>query len=132
MESKVAKDWMESLASTTNAKDLNAHMDLVSKRVRVHGVPGIELIDYNDWETQCKYEFENNILKCFSYEGLKTLVMTPERVMFKTKEVIEDTDGSVQSRGIEILLEKEEDQKWRVVQERIMSPDEMEFDARRH
>lgn len=83
VESNIAKTWMDELART--AKDYDAHMDLISKRVKVHGLPGIELIEYQDWAAQCKHEFENNVLKRFSYDGIKVQVMTSGRVMFNDR-----------------------------------------------
>ena len=67
MESKIAQDWLEALARTANAKDYEAHMDIISKQVKVYGVPGFELIDYNDWAKQCKYEFGLGLLHRVSY-----------------------------------------------------------------
>lgn len=48
--------------------------------------------------------------------------------MFKTYETVEATDGTLSAHGIEVLLEQEEDGKWRVVQERILPPDEVAHD----
>ena len=61
-------------------------MNLISKKVRVFGVPGFEVIDYNDWAAQCRHEFTAGLLKRVSYEGMQVRAMTPGRVMFKTKE----------------------------------------------
>ena len=52
--------------------------------------------------------------------------------MFKTLETVEGTDGSLNVHGVEIVIRKEEDGKWRVTQERILASDEMEFDKRAH
>ena len=44
--------------------------------------------------------------------------------MFKTFETVEGTDGTVNAQGIELLLEKEAGEKWRLLQERILPADE--------
>ncbi len=132
MESKIADEWLQALAATANAKDFAAHMDLVSPQVAVFGVPGFEVIGYSDWAAQCKHEFENNVLKRVAYNGLRVIAMTPGSVMFKTLETVEGTDGSLNVNGVEIVIRKEEDGKWRVTQERILASDEMEFDRRAH
>jgi ketosteroid isomerase-like protein len=119
MHSRVAKEWMEALARTANEKDVEAHMDLISKEVQVFGMPGIEVIDYNDWKAQCQYEFEQGILKRYSYEGINTLLMTPGRVVFETRETVEGNDGTVNTMDVEIVLAKEHDGKWRVIQEQV-------------
>jgi hypothetical protein len=131
VESKIAQEWLDALARTANAKDYVAHMDLISKDVKVYGVPGFEVIDYNDWAAQSKHEFETGLLHRVSYEGMKVRTMTPANVMFKVKETIEGTDGTVTSQGVEIIIRKEFDGKWRVLQERILSVDEMEHDGGR-
>lgn len=129
MESKNAKDMLEQLALTANAGDYAAHMDLISQQVSVFGVPGFEVIGYDDWARQCKHEFAAGLLKQVSYAGLRVVTLTPGNVLFKTTETVEGTDGTVNRQGIEILIRKEDDGKWRIVQERILADDEMEFDS---
>ncbi|MHB8454545.1 MAG: Cif family virulence factor [Acidiferrobacterales bacterium] len=130
MDSKIAGDLLAALMRTASDKDYAAHMDLISRQVAVFGVPGFEVIGYDDWAAQCRHEFERNILKRVSYSGLKVLTMTPGSIMFKTLETVEATDGTVNVNGVEIVIRKEDDGKWRVLQERILPPDELEFDRR--
>jgi hypothetical protein len=66
---KIARNWMQEVAVTAAAGDLEAHMDLVSKRVQVVGEPGFDGIDYADWVRQCSHEFENRLLKGVDYRG---------------------------------------------------------------
>lgn len=127
MADDIAKQWLQDAATTANNKDLEAHMDLISKRVNLTGVPGFESIGFAQWYQQCKHEFENNILKQIRFEGLKPVAVTATRVMFKTYEVVEGTRGEVNAQGMEILLEKEPDQKWRLVQERVLSREEGKY-----
>jgi hypothetical protein len=126
---KIARNWMQEVAVTAAAGDLEAHMDLVSKRVQVVGEPGFDGIDYADWVRQCSHEFENRLLKGVDYRGFKLLAHTDARIMFKTYETVTGTDGTVNAQGIEVLLELEDDGKWRVTQERILPPDEVEHDG---
>ncbi len=131
MESKNAQDMLAALALTANTGAYAAHMDLISKDVSVYGVPGFDVIGYDDWARQCKYEFEECLLKGVTYEGLNVVTMTPGNVLFKTIETVEGTDGTVNRHGLEILIRKEADGKWRVLQERILAENEMEFDSRK-
>ena len=128
-DSLVAREWLKASARTANEKDYAAHMNLISRRVQVFGIPGIEVIGYDDWAKQCKHEFETGVLKNVSYAGMKVQIMTPGRVMFKTVETVEANDGAVQAHGVEIMLEKEADGNWRVVQERILAREETEHDG---
>ena len=126
-----AIDMLEALALTANAGAYTSHMDLISKEVSVYGVPGFEVIGYDDWARQCQHEFDEGLLKRVSYEGLHVVTVTSGNVLFKTTETVEGTDGTVNRQGLEILIRKEADGKWRVLQERILADDEMEFDSRK-
>jgi len=129
MDSKVARDWLDALARTANNKDYAAHMNLISKQVQVFGVPGFEVIGYDDWARQCLHEFSQGLLAGVTYQGLKVQAMTPGRVMFKTLEILESTDGESLSQGVEIVLTEEADGQWRVTQERVLTPEETAFDG---
>ncbi len=131
MENKPANDMLEALALTANAGAYTSHMELISKQVSVYGVPGFEVIGYDDWARQCAYEFDEGLLQRVSYAGLQVVTATPGNVLFKTTETVEGTDGTVNRQGVEILIRKEDDGKWRVLQERILDANEMEFDSRK-
>ncbi|MDT8281933.1 MAG: hypothetical protein RQ982_03880 [Gammaproteobacteria bacterium] len=124
-------EFLAVMAETANKLDFEAHMNLISKEVSVYGVPGFEVITYEDWFKQCKHEFENKLLKKVSYQGLNILAETPQRVMFKSIETVEGSDGSVNANGIEFILQKEDDGQWRVAQERILPEDELASDKQR-
>ncbi len=122
------QQFLDLMAATANKYNLEAHMDLISRQVNVYGVPGFEVITYDDWFKQCHYEFENKKLKRVSYQGLSILAETEERIMFKSIETIEGSDGSSNSNGIEFIIQQEADAQWRVSQERILPDDELEND----
>jgi hypothetical protein len=126
-----AQNFLDAMASTANDLNLDEHMNLISKDVSVFGVPGFEVIGYQDWFNQCQHEFENKLLKQVSYKGLNVLAETPERIMFKSIETVEGSDGEKNSSGIEFIIQKEDDGQWRVTQERILPEDELENDQRR-
>ena len=125
-----SQEYLDQMAATANALDLNSHMDLISKEVRVFGVPGYEVIGYDDWYNQCKHEFDTRLLKLVSYKGLNVLAETSDKVVFKSIETVEGTDGTSNTSGIEFIIQKEDDGKWRVTQERVLSDDELENDIR--
>jgi ketosteroid isomerase-like protein len=126
---EIAQRWLEDLEQSANEKDYQAHMDLISRQVSVFGIPGFEVIGYEDWARQCKHEFENNILKQVSYGPMKIVAHAPGRVMFKTIEKVEATDGTSNTNGVEIIIQKEDDGKWRVLQERVLPEDEVRHDG---
>jgi len=125
---QIAKNWLSNVVRTVEDKNLNAHLNLISKKVNLTGVPGFESIGYDDWANQCKHEFENNLIKKISYVGFKLRANTNNSIMFKTYETVEAADNTVTAQGIEVIIEKEDDGQWRVVQERIMPEDETRHD----
>lgn len=125
----IAQLWLDELARSANRKDYRAHMELISKEVSVFGIPGFDVVGYEDWARQCKHEFENNILKQVSYGPMRIVAHAPCRVMFKTMEMVEATDGTSNTNGVEIIIQKEDDGKWRVLQERILPEEEIDHDG---
>ena len=127
MSETIAKEWLQQATDTAANKDHTGHMNLISKKVSLQGVPGYENIGYEEWAAQTKHEFENNILKRVSYKGFKPLTLT--HIMFKTLETVEANDGTINTQGIEILLENERDGQCRLLQERILPTEEATHDG---
>lgn len=128
MESKIAAEWLQNFARTANEHDFAAHMNLISRKVQLFGVPGFDVIGYDDWSRQCEHEFAERVLQRVAYEGLDVVTMTPLKIMFKTFERVEANDGTVNASGVEMLIQKELDDTWRLVQERVLPDEEVEFD----
>jgi len=124
MSESVIQNWLQEISRTVASHDHAAHMQLISRDVTLLGVPGFDNIGYEDWSKQCEYEFANNLIKGVDYGKLRVRVVTDKRLMFMTYETVTGNDGSVNAQGIECLLEKEDDGRWRLVQERILSPEE--------
>ncbi len=120
----IAQQWLDASARTATEKQFDAHFNLISRRVRVTGIPGIESVSYQDWARQSEKEFKDNVLKSVSYKGLKVVASNEKQIMFQTLETIVANDGLKKSQGIEVVLEKEEDGVWRVIQERVMPREE--------
>jgi len=112
--------FLEIMAETANNHNFEAHMNLISKDVKVYGVPNFEVINYNDWYNQCKQEFEDKLLTRVSYQGLELIAKDPDKIMFFVIEIAEASDGHENVYCVEFTIQKEKDRQWRVVQERIM------------
>ena len=121
---QIAQEWMAASAKTATEKDFDAHFNLISKKVRVTGVPGFESISYNDWAGASEQEFKDGVLKSVTYDGLKMSAHNDTQIMFKTVEIVQANDGSKKTQGVEVLIELEADGVWRVIQERVMTDDE--------
>ncbi len=125
----IIKSWLEASALTATNKQFDEHFNLISKNVRVTGVPGFESISYDDWANQCKEDFKEGLLDGVSYDGLKLLATNENQIMFKTVETIFVNDGTRKAQGVEILLTQEDDGVWRVTQERVLTDGECIHDG---
>jgi len=124
MSEEIALNWLINIVDTLSNKDLKGHLNLISKSVSLTGIAGYENIDYAAWSAQCEHEFTNNLVKSLNYSGLKLLAADDDRIKFKTLETIEATDGTRKSMGIEVVIQKENDGVWRVIQERVLPDNE--------
>ena len=124
MSEQIVQEWLQARSDSTVNADLERHLNLISKQVRLLGVPGFELIGYTQWAAQCEHEFAEKLIQSVSYDGLKIMADSPERIQFQTFESLQTKDGQSISHGIEVLIEKESDGQWRVSQERVLSNDE--------
>ncbi len=125
----IAQEWLTASASTATNRQFEAHFNLVSKKVKITGVPGYESISYDDWSRQSETDFKEGLLESVSYEGFKLVATNERQIMFKTIETIRATDGTNRAHGVEILLAIEEDGVWRVTQERVQTDDESRHDG---
>lgn len=118
---QIAQQWMDSCCSTIARYDHAAHMNLISPQVQVFGIPGFDVIGYDDWFSQCEYEFNEKLISQAQYEGLKIRQSNAQQIMFLTNESITAADGTVDSHPIEVVLTLEQDGCWRVTQERLLT-----------
>lgn len=122
---EIIKTFLSDMAKTASQHDFEKHMNLISKKVEVFGVPGFETITYDDWFRQCENEFKEKLIKSVSYENIDILDSTESIIMFKTIEHIETKDNSKNTTNVVIAITNEDDGKWRVTQERILPTDEL-------
>lgn len=117
-----AEEFMTRFARTAIEGDHAAHMSMVSKKVLLHGIPGHDAIDYENWSRQCEEEFAQKLIAEISYEGMDVKLETHTLFCFETQETVEAHDGTVNSYRLEIFIEREEDGEWRIVQEQVLPP----------
>ena len=121
---KIINHWMKACSQTVRDYDHAGHMNLISKDVQVFGVPGFDVIGYQDWYAQSEHEFEQRLILDAKYEGIRLRQENESQIMFVTMESITASDKSVNKQGIEIVLAKEVDGLWRVIQERLLTTEE--------
>lgn len=125
---QIAEQWLTRAIETAERKDLEQHMEMISKRVSVRGVPGFDNIDYDTWYTQCRHQFENAMIKSIAYKGFNLISVTEDQIVFTVYETVVGTDGTLNEQIVEKSLEKESDDVWRLVLERVL----IENDAMRN
>ena len=120
----IVQEWLTASARTAAAGEHEAFMALISEKVSLLGVPGFEIIKYDDWSRQCKDEFEDGLVKRIIYERAQVVAAGLSLIMFRAVETVEASDGPIDKNGIEGVLERESDGRWRLTQERILSLEE--------
>jgi len=125
---EIAEQWLTNAAESASQKDLQGHMGMISKRVSVLGIPGFDTIDYDIWFKQCRHQFEMAMIKSIAYKGFNLVSNTDTQIMFTILERVVGTDGTLNEQLVEMSLEKEDDNVWRLVQERVL----LENDALRN
>ena len=120
-EQHTAEDWLAAITKTVELRNIHAHMGLVSKSVRVYGVPGFDALTYKDWRKRRQSEFEKNLLKELSYDFIRMKKITSKRLNFIAMETMSGMSGDSFEINKDIIIEKEYDGIWRVVEEKITS-----------
>ena len=125
---QIAEQWLTKAAESAGQKNLKDHMGMISKRISLQGVPGFDNIDYDVWYGQCRHQFENAMIKSISYKGVNLISSTESMIIFTVLERVVGTDGALNEQLVEMSLEKEDDEVWRLVLERVL----LENDALRN
>jgi len=113
--------WCMDMSSSIKQRNLEQHMALISERVQVYGMPSKDSINYKEWKNRRRNEFSNNEVLALNYEGVHIISSTTRRIRFETTEKLLGQDGKMVFLNKQILLECEDDQAWRVVEENVQS-----------
>jgi len=125
---QIAEQWLTQAADSAGQRDLEGHMGMISKRISVQGVPGFDNIDYDVWFKQCRHQFENAMIKSIAYKGFNLVSATETQIVFTVFETVIGADGTLNEQIVEKSLEKEDEDQWRLVLERVL----IENDAMRN
>lgn len=113
------KKWLSNITETVKEKNLQKHMGLVSENVVIYGMPKGNTLNYADWYARRKSEFERDILKDLTYHNLKVKNFGLRRLTFSIEEIMDGTNGDMAVINKQVILEQEQDEQWRVVEETI-------------
>ncbi|MDH5409111.1 MAG: hypothetical protein OEY00_10930 [Gammaproteobacteria bacterium] len=118
-ETQIIINWLDEISRTISEKNLEDHMALVSPKVVVYGNPSKDTINFAGWYKRRKNEFDKNSVVCVSYAGTRIKTIAQRRIIFNVNESIVGTGGRVLLMNKDVTLEREEDDCWRVVEEKI-------------
>ncbi len=119
MPQTIIGNWLEQLTRSVERRDLDAHMALISQRVQVYGLPGGQVIGYEQWKRRRHTEFSQAQLLAIDYRLLNIKTVTPRRLAFHVEETMHACNGMSVCIDKDIVLEREADDQWRVVEENI-------------
>lgn len=127
MAQHIAEDWLKAISDSVKNQNINEHMRLVSRHVQVYGIPGIDMLNYQQWLYRRHNEFLRNRLFSLQYRIIRIKNDQQRRLGFEVEEQMMATEGKAYIIHKDILLEREEDGNWRVVEEKIHSWQKMEI-----
>lgn len=113
------RKWLSNITETVKTKDLQKHMNLISKNVMVYGMPSGKTLDYSDWENRRESEFKRDLIKDLAYDNLQIKNFGLRRLIFTIQEVMNGVSGDIAIINKQVVLEQEQDEQWRVVEETI-------------
>jgi hypothetical protein len=130
MSRETVDHWLQQFIDTALARDLDAHMALISPEVMVFGVPGFDTLGFDDWYRQCEHEFPQGLIRTIAYGNVGIRTADARRVLFKARETTETSTGERIIQGVEMLLQRAaDDDVWRLKQLRLLPEDEARHDG---
>ena len=116
---RIVETWTFQIAETIKQRDINAHMQLVSADVQVYGMPSKAVIHYVEWRERREVEFKTGEVQSVSYVIERIISSMPRRITFSARENLLNNKRKVIIIDKTIILEKEDDNVWRVVEQTI-------------
>ena len=111
--------WCLDISQSIKQRDFDKHMQLVSTKVKVYGMPSKGVIDFKEWRSRRKFEFENDSLMALNYQDIKLIGSSAKRLRFTASETMLGNDGKMVILNKHFILELEENGIWRVVEENV-------------
>lgn len=121
MTANIAEQWLDEMARSTNEQDFDALLDLLSDHIRLLGKSDQDTVDQEEWLRRRKLEFQSRTRKQVSYAPPQMKANLPGRLMFRTVETVRSGNGPSRCSPVEIIIQQEEDGKWRALQQRPLS-----------
>jgi hypothetical protein len=118
-DTEIAQDWLDDMAYTVAVRDYKAHLDLFSKDVQLHGVPGAGVMHYDGWASRRRHELKSGLLFSLAYKELVVRSSDDDQITFDVCETMKSSEGHVLVLEKQVMLVREEKDRWRAKLERI-------------
>lgn len=106
---EIAHEWALACCETLERRDVEGHMDLISKRVKVYGLANLDVVDYNFWRRQVQEQFAAGLVTSVRYYLSAVKADSDAQLRLTAIEYLTDKDGSEHESPLLITLCKEED-----------------------
>ena len=116
---QTVRSWFMSMSGSVQSRDIEQHMQHVSKKINVYGMPSKGVISYKEWKSRRHFEFKNDELLALNYQGIRIISCSTKRITFNTSETMVGKDGKMVILDKNIIIEHEDDGTWRVVEENV-------------
>lgn len=113
------EQWLKTFAYTVATNNVDAHMDMVSKRLQVTGISRSGFLEYREWAKRRRNDMEKRRLLRLTYRNLVLGESSRDRLHFTVEETIKSTEGESYVLNKEVVLNLEPDGKWRAVEEHV-------------
>ncbi len=119
-EQNVIEDWLNAFSSSIKAHDIGALSVLASPKLMVFGLPENKELNYRQWCSRWENELAQSRLHDVRHTGLRIKTIAQRRLAFATQQSILAHDRTVLLMDISLVLEREEDDQWRLVEQQIL------------
>lgn len=116
---QTVRSWFMNMSGSVQSRDIDQHMQHVSKKVNVYGMPSKAVIRYKEWKSRRHNEIKNKELLALNYQGIRIISCSTKRITFNTSETLVGKGGKMVIIDKNIIIEHEDDGTWRVVEESV-------------
>lgn len=114
-----ALNWLQRLRETVSQGDANAHLALASTALRVYPGAQRKALDYTDWAHRRRDDIEQGRLTALTHTPPRFRTLALRRIVLHVEETLHFDNGRHEIQSKELILEKEPDEHWRLVEEQI-------------
>ena len=116
---QTVRSWFMNMSGSVQSRDIDQHIQHVSKKVNVYGMPSKAVISYKEWKSRRHNELKNKDLLALNYKGIHIISCSAKRITFNTSETLVGKGGKMVIIDKNIIIEHEDDGNWRLVEENI-------------